>query len=175
MFGPGAYRPDSTEGMPAIADLPPPEIVPARRPSTRQACPRCGSQAYRDKQYPRTLPDLGHLDLWCRQDRVVTYAQPSGTKCRKSFHADLSELAPPGGHYTHRVIARAVRLVVEDDLPYRPASGPLWRDHRVFVPLATMQTWGEAGGKKGAGALGPGRPCLGLGGFVGRCRRRCRV
>jgi len=26
MFGPGAYRPDSTEGITAIADLPSPEI-----------------------------------------------------------------------------------------------------------------------------------------------------
>src|SRR5207344_3130784 len=29
MFGPGAYRPDPTEGITAIADLPPPEIVPS--------------------------------------------------------------------------------------------------------------------------------------------------
>jgi len=44
MFGPGAYRPDPTEGMTAIADLPPPEIVPSSRTYTRQACPRCGHQ-----------------------------------------------------------------------------------------------------------------------------------
>ena len=69
-------------------------------------------------------------------------------KCRKYFHADLSDLAPPGGQYTHHVIALAVRLVVEDGLPYRPASWHLWRDHRVFVPVATIQHWGEAGGKK---------------------------
>ena len=31
MFSPGAYRPDPTEGITAIADLPPPEIVPSRR------------------------------------------------------------------------------------------------------------------------------------------------
>jgi len=37
MFGPGAYRPDPTEGITAIADLPPPEIVPASRTYTRQA------------------------------------------------------------------------------------------------------------------------------------------
>ena len=48
----------------------------------------------------------------------------------------------------------AVRLVVEDGLPYRPASWHLWRDHRVFVPFATIQHWVEAGGKKGAGAHG---------------------
>src|ERR671937_2492336 len=68
MFGPGAYRPDPTEGMTAIADLPPPEIVPASRTYTRQACPRCGYQACRDKQYQRTLHDLGNLDLWCPRD-----------------------------------------------------------------------------------------------------------
>src|SRR3989442_8173794 len=61
-------------------------------------------------------------------------------------------MAPPGSQYTHRVIDLAVRLVVEDGLPYRPASWHLWRDHRVFVPFATIQNWVEAGGKKGAGA-----------------------
>jgi hypothetical protein len=57
----------------------------------------------------------------------------------------------------------AVRLVVEDSLPYQAASWHLWRDHRVFVPYATIQNWVEAGGKKGSPAngrrlsrLGPG-------------------
>jgi hypothetical protein len=39
-------------------------------------------------------------------------------------------------------------LVVEDGMPYRPASWHLWRDHRVFVPFATIQNWVEAAGKK---------------------------
>jgi len=30
MLGPGAYRSDPTEGITAIADLPPPELVPYR-------------------------------------------------------------------------------------------------------------------------------------------------
>jgi len=89
---------------------------------------------------------------------VVTYSQHYCTKCRQYFHADLSDLAPPGSQYTHRVIALAVRLVVEDGVPYRPASWPLWRDHRVFVPFATIQHGGEAGGKKGVGAHGHGLP-----------------
>jgi hypothetical protein len=42
MFGPGAYRPDPTEGITAIANLPPPEIVSSKRTYPRQACPRCG-------------------------------------------------------------------------------------------------------------------------------------
>jgi hypothetical protein len=57
-------------------------------------------------------------------------------------------LAPPGSHYTHRVISLAPRLVLEDGLPYRPASWHLWRDHRVFVPFATIQNWVEGKGEK---------------------------
>ena len=64
MFGPGAYRPDPTEGVTAIADLPPPELVPYSRNDKRQPCPRCGHSAYRDKQAQRTLHDLGNLDVW---------------------------------------------------------------------------------------------------------------
>jgi len=158
MFGPGAYRPDPTEGITVIADLPPPEIVPSRRIYPRQACPPCGHQAYRDKQFQRTLHDLGNLDLWCPRALVVTYAQPSCTQCRQYFRADLSALVPPGSQYTHRVMDLAVRLVVEDGLPSRPTSWHPWRDHRVFVPFAPIQNWGEAGGKKGTGAHGPRVP-----------------
>src|SRR5918912_1148275 len=148
MFGPGAYRPDPTEGITAIADLPPPEIVSSSRNDIRQPCPRCGHSAYRDKQFQRTLHDLGNLDLGCPRDLVVTYSQHYCTQCRKYLSADLADLAPPGSQYTHRVMDLAVRLVVEDGLPYRPASWHLWRDHRVFVPFATIQNWVEAGEKK---------------------------
>jgi hypothetical protein len=64
------------------------------------------------------------------------------------FSFGKHNLAPPGSHYTHRVISLAVRLVVEDGLPYRAASWHLWRDHRVFVPFATLQNWVEAAGGK---------------------------
>jgi hypothetical protein len=154
MFGPGAYRPDPSEGMTTIANVPQPEIVPYRRNDVRNVWPRCGHVAYRDKQAHRTLHDLGHLDLWCPRELVIPYAQHYCTKCRRDCNADMSDVAPPGSHYTHRVIDLAVRLVVEDGVPYRPASWHLWRDHRVFVPFATIQNWVEAGGKKGAGAHG---------------------
>jgi hypothetical protein len=52
----------------------------------------------------------------------------------------------------------------EDGLPYRSASWHLWRDHRVFVPYATIQNWVEAAGEKKSGqsadhvsGRGPGR------------------
>ena len=68
------------------------------------------------------------------------------------INADLGELADPGSHYTRRVVHLAVRLVVEDGLPYRGASWHLWRDHRVFVPWATIQNWVEATGGKSPAA-----------------------
>ena len=172
MCGPDEYRPDPSAGITAPADLPQPEIVPYSRNDIRNACPRCGHAASRDKQSHRTLHDLGHLDVWCPRDLLVTYSQHDCTQCRTYLSADLSALAPPGSQYTHRVIDLAVRLVVEDGLPYRPASWHLWRDHRVFVPFATMQNWVEAGGKKGAGTPGPRLPGLGVGGFFGGCGRR---
>src|SRR5262249_6600129 len=89
MFGPGAYRPDPSEGITATADLPQPEIVPYSRNDKRNVCPRCGHVAYRDKQAHRTLHDLGNLDLWCPRDLVITYSQHYCTKCRKYFNADL--------------------------------------------------------------------------------------
>src|SRR5216110_1368375 len=102
----------------------------------------------------------------------MNYLQYRGPKCRKDRTSDLADLAPPGSHYTHRVIDLAVRIVVEDGLPYRPASWHLGRDHSVFVPFATIQNWVEAGGKKSAGAHGHGLPGLGVGGFfrVRGCR-----
>ena len=100
----------------------------------------------------RTLHDLGDLVAERPRDIQVTYSQHHCCKCRIYFNADMLDLAPPKSHYTRRVIALAVRLVVEDGLPYRSASWHLWRDHRVFVPFATIQNWVEGGGKKGTAA-----------------------
>jgi hypothetical protein len=82
-------------------------------------------------------------------DIHLAYSLHRCPRCRKAFAADMSEYAAAKSHYTHRVVALAVRLVVEDGLPYQTASWHLWRDHRVFVPYATVQNWVEAGGEKG--------------------------
>src|ERR1700745_713498 len=148
MFGPGEYRPDPSAGITAPADLPQPEIVPYSRNDIRQPCPRCGHQAYRDKQSQRTLHDLGNLDVWCPRYLVVTYSQHYCTKCRKYFSADLSDLAPPGAHYTHRVMDLAVRLVVEDGFAYPPASLDPLREHPVFCPFCHDTELGRGGGEK---------------------------
>jgi hypothetical protein len=99
---------------------------------------------------------------------VLTCSQHGCAACRKYVNADPSELAPPGNHYTHRVMALAVRGVVEDGLPYRAASWRLWRDHRVFVPFATIQHWVEAGKERRLGTSSKtASRGLGAGGLLG--------
>ena len=156
MSGPGEYLPDSTEGITCVEDLPLPVRVKRSRNYSRRPCPGCGHSCYRNRSVERTLHDLGDLVLGRPRDILLTYSQHYCCKCKRFFDVDTSDLALPKSHYTYRVVAMAVRLVVEDGLPYRAASWHLWRDHRVFVPFATIQNWVEAGGKKG-GATRPRR------------------
>ena len=149
MTGPGEYTADVCEGITRVEDLPKPKIVRRRRSFKRRKCPHCGHSAYRDKVFTRKLHDLGDLAANRPRDLVITYSQHCCSRCHKYFNADMSDLALPTVQYSNRVVALAVRLVVEDGLPYQAASWHLWRDHRVFVPFATIQNWVEAGGKKG--------------------------
>lgn len=148
MPGPGEYVADGTEGITSVEDLPQPKVVQQSRNYSRRPCPECGRSCYRKRTMQRTLHDLGDLVSDRPRDLHLTYSQHYCAKCKRYFNADMSDLAPPKSHYTHRVIRLALRLVVEDGLPYRTASWHLWRDHRVFVPYATIQNWVEAGGKK---------------------------
>ena len=148
MPGPGEYRPDPSQGITRIEDLPKPKIRCQSRNYRRRLCPRCGQSAYRDRRVRRTLHDLGNPLTGRPRELIVIYSQHYCTRCRKYFNADMTDLAAPGSHYTKRVVDTAVRLVIEDGLPYRAASWSLWCDHRVFVPYATIQNWVEDGGEK---------------------------
>ena len=161
MFGPGEYVPDPTEGITDVQNLPPSQTVAYSRNQPQTPCPRCGPLASRHTSGQRTFHDRGALSTGCPVDLLVSYSAHYCSQCRKHCHSDRSAVAPPGGHYTHRVIQMAVRLVVEAGLPYRPARWHLWRDHRVCVPFATLQNWTEAGGKKGPRADGRSVPRLG--------------
>ena len=152
MSGPGRYLPDPTEGITRPEDLPEAKIVRRSRNFKSRPCPRCDKACYRHAVYTRVLHDVGDLVAGRPRDIHLVYSQHRCTRCRKFFNADMSEYALPKSHYTHRVVSLAVRLVVEDGLPYQAASWHLWRDHRVFVPFATIQNWVEAGGKKGGRA-----------------------
>ena len=148
MAKPGEYVPDVTEGVTCLEDLPPPKLESRSRDAEHRHCPECGHRAFRHRVFTRNLHDLGDLAAGRPRDLRVTYSQHYCTPCKRFFNTDLSDLALPGSHYTLRVAALAVRLVVEDGLPYRAASWHLWRDHRVFVPFATIQNWVEEAGKK---------------------------
>lgn len=148
MPGPGRYVKDETEGITQVEDLPQARIRRQSRNYKRRRCPWCERSAYRLRTVVRRLHDLGDPVSGRPRDIHITYSQHRCLGCNTYFNADMDDLAPPKSHYTHRVIHTAVRLVVEDGLPYRSASWHLWRDHRVFVPFATIQNWVEAGGKK---------------------------
>src|SRR5215470_17856478 len=143
MFGPGEYVSDPTEAIVDLQALPRPPLVAYSRHPDHTPCPRCGHLAYGHQSGQRTLHDLGDLSTGCPVDLLVTYSSPYCSQCHKHFTIDLSDVAPPGGYYTHRVLQLAGRLVIEAGVPYRPASWPLWRDHRVFVPFAPLQHWAE--------------------------------
>ena len=152
MSGPGEYLPDPTEGITNPEDLPKAKIISRSRNYKNRPCPRCGKCCGRDHVFTRILHDVGDLVSGRPRDIQLVYSQHYCLRCRKYFNADTSDYARPNAHYTHRVVSLAVRLVVEDGLPYQAASWHLWRDHRVFVPFATIQNWVEAGGEKGGPA-----------------------
>ena len=152
MFGPGRYVPDPTEGMIDVKDLLAPQLGFYGRNHQQTPCPRCGQLASRHQADQRLLHDLGAVSTGRPVDLLVTYSSHSCSYGKQYCHIALSALAPAGRHDTNRVLDLAVRVVVEDGVPSRPTSWHLWRDHRVFVPFATIQNWVEAGGKKGARA-----------------------
>ena len=149
MLGPGRYVPDATQGITRKEDLPEPIRVHKDRHYKRRPCPQCGRRTSRLRSVARTLHDVGDPDTGRPRDLAVRYSQHHCRRCDYYFNAKMDDLAAPKSHYTHRVVSLAVRLVVEDGLPYRAASWHLWRDHRVFVPWSTIKNWVEATGKKG--------------------------
>jgi hypothetical protein len=173
--GPGEYRADPTEGIHRIEDLPKTKVRCHSRNYRRRPCPRCGKSAYRDRTARRLLHDLGNPLTGRPRDLVLIASQHYCSRCRKYFNADTTDLAHPGSHYTRRVVDAALRLVAEDGLPYRAASWALWREHRVFVPYATIQNWVEAGGEKGGAADRHRLPRLGTLRLLGLHRRRRAV
>src|SRR4051812_39258068 len=148
MIGPGEYVPDTTEGIIRPQDLPAPRVLRRRRVYRKRPCPRCGRQAPRYALDTRRLFDLGDTRAGCPVEVHVSFSRHRCRVCRCCFAADLSPLALPKCRYTRRVQRLAVRLVVEDALPYRSASWHLWRGPRGFVPFSTIQNLVEGGGKK---------------------------
>jgi hypothetical protein len=151
MLGPGEYVPDVTEGITRVEDLPQPRLERRSRNYPARRCRRCGRRAGRYAVAARTLHDRGDARSDRPVDLVLTYSKHCCPHCGCHFRVALSDLAWPKCLYTRRVQQLAVRLVAEDGLPYQAARWHLGRDHRVFVPYATIQNWVEAAGGKKAG------------------------
>lgn len=146
--GPGEYVADVTEGVVCPADLPKPLMELIDRDADRAPCPGCKRSTPRLCRKCRILHDLGDPRSGQPRESEVHYAQYHCVLCDLYFSTDLSDLCAKRGFYTNRVVELAIRLVAEDNLPYRSASWHLWRDHRVYVPFATIQNWVEAAGEK---------------------------
>lgn len=112
-----------------------------RSPEATAATPRAGAPQRARRAISKSLHS---------STRSAPSNLPAGsrTKPNETSQASPKPVALPNSRYTNRVVGLAVRLVIEDGMPYRPASWRLWRDHRVFVPFATIQNWVEAAGKK---------------------------
>ena len=169
---PGAYVPDVTEGVLDPAELPQARFQRRSRDYRRRCCPRCGKSCYRDSRGKRVVHDLGNAHAGHPVDIAVSYSKHRCEDCGIYFNADMSDLAAPSSHYTSRVVDTAVRVVSDDGLPYRDASWHLWRDHRVFVPFATIQNWVEAAGEKKLPAGHGGVSAVGAVRLFGIHRRR---
>src|ERR1700694_4643747 len=115
-LGPGEYKPDIA--FERIEDLPRPKLIKQQRNHAHQPCPRCGRLAYRDRVFVRHLHDVGDLVTGRPHELQITYSQHYCSVCRKYFNVELTDLAPPYGHYTHLVMARAERVVAADGLAY---------------------------------------------------------
>ena len=156
MPGPGEYLPDATEGIVDPADLPQPKIQQRSRMPKKCPCPDCQRPATRHDIRERKLHHLGDPGSGRPVDVRLRYSVHYCCKCNKYFQVDTTDIAAPRADYTNEVVALAVRVVVEDRLPYRSASWLMWRDHRVFVPFATIHSvagriapyWVEAAGEK---------------------------
>jgi transposase len=110
-YGPGASQPDTA--FMQIEDLPRPKIIKENRNESHRPCPACGKPARQEHVYHRQLHDVGDLVSGRPVELHLTYSQHHGKACNQYFMTDLSDLAPPGSQYTHRVISRAVRCNTE--------------------------------------------------------------
>ena len=74
---------------------------------------------------------MGDLVSGRPRELQATYSRHYCTACRHYFPADLSDLAPPRGHYTHRVMTLAVRLFYQV-LDHDPAQADIIAFFQAF-------------------------------------------
>ena len=171
---PGVYPPDPTLGITDPQMLPPPKLVRAVATTSIGPVRAAASPAPGTGSSP--APCMTWATRWA--GGPATSASPTPSTTAPGAAASSPPTCPtwprprpatPIGSWPW-----PSGLVVEDGLPYQAASWHLWRDHRVFVPFATIQNWVEAGGKKGGRSHRGRLPRLGPRRLL-RVHRRRRV
>jgi hypothetical protein len=114
MPGPGEYLADVPEGITRVEHLPTANVICRSRHDKRRKCPRGGRRSYRRRRVARRLHDLGDLVSGRPHAIHLTDSQHHGAGCGQYVNVDTSDVALPRSHDTQRVVAVAVRLVVED-------------------------------------------------------------
>jgi hypothetical protein len=166
-MAPGYYLPDRTEGITRVEDLPEPLVVPRSRHYHRRACPHCGRACYRDNTGRRVLHDVGSLLNDRPRDLHVASSRHYCARCRLYFSADLSDLAPPGSHYTHRVISLASAWSSRMACPTGALPGTCGATTASSSPTPPSRTGSRPRGKKAQPQVEAGYLDWALAGFSG--------
>ena len=162
MPGPGEDRPDPSQGITRIEDLPKPRIRCQSRNYRRRPV-HVAATGHRDGGVRRTLHDLGNPLTGRPRELIMIYSLAlSAPRCRKYFQCRH--------HWTwlHPVVTIPNALStwpsawsIEDGLPDCAASCSFWRDHRALRFLTPRsQYWLRTGGK-GQGGIPTDLPRLG--------------
>ena len=79
MPGPGEYRPDRSEGITRVEDLPKPKIRCQSRNYRRRPCPCCSQSASRDRRRTENRP----CQVTSMRDVIVPHKDERGTPGRR--------------------------------------------------------------------------------------------
>lgn len=101
-------------------------------------CPCCGRMGKRHSLDVRLLHEVG---VTCLIMLDVTYSKHYCQSCRRHFAVDMSYLAPPSGHYTHRVRLAALEMVICRNMTLDRAVNQMRAKRHVHVPMTTLHGW----------------------------------
>ena len=150
MPGPGEYVPDATEGITRVEDLPKPRIHKQSRNFAARPCPHVSprppddtASAYTHTPRPRrpTLRPTARRGRYILTASLPTLWPPLHRRPERPLHSPSASTPVASNNWPSDSLRRTL-------CPTASASWHLWRDHRVFVPYATMQNWVEAAGEK---------------------------
>ena len=148
MPGPVNTEPVPTEPTTRIEDLPKPNLYFRELQLSTVTLPAVSPQFPPRRQRPAARSTTSET---CSRGGPVTWSCSTPQHYRTRVASTSTPRGPtwpiPAATTRDGSSDTAVRLVVEDGLPYRTASWSLWRDHREFVPYCHDPALGRGRGK----------------------------